>query len=777
MVLGIGATIAVFSVVNGVLLSPLPVRDEHRIAQIFESEKRKPRDSVSMADALDWKRRLESFESLAIYRLNISNMDGGGQPTLVRTIECDPDLFKVLGIKAQRGRNFYAADSQAGQESAAILSRAFWLNHFGGRDVLGRSFRLDDKLYIVVGVLGGDLNIFGPRNIDLWVPLSFDLHKQQNFRGFHTYAAVGRLKKGVLLEQANAELRQTARQLAVAYPAQNSGVGAFAMPLREWVSGNLRVPLILLLCAVISVLLIGCGNVANLLLARSTARAGEMSVRLAMGAQRIRLFQQLMTESLLLAFSAAAAGIGLAAGAIQIVKHLPNSVLVRPEEITLDWRVLVFSTLISAATGLVFGLIPALRASAMDINEALKQAGARVTESRRQQLLRRVLISLETAITTLLLIESVLLMQSFEKAAKLNPGFRPDHLMTMYASLPPERYGQNSADGARFADNVLARVMTLQGVKAAAFAGDLPFVSGMGGAAVTIQGKAAPKNIWEMPLMTHTAVTSGYCRTFGIPILKGRDLNSKDDAEHAQAVLVNEAFVETFLPGENPIGRRISYRSDSVDWHEIVGVVGNVRQQEIEKGIAPQAFVPFYRSVERWPALAVRTEGDPMRYSQALQEDIHKVDPEVPVFRALTMEQIMKEELGFRAFHTSLLTIFAGIALVLSAIGIYAVLTYSVTQRTAEIGLRMACGADSKTVLWMIVRQGITPAVIGALTGSVCAVWAAKILSQLLFEVKSTNWTAYAASVIFLVAVATAACYFPARRAASIDPLVALRYE
>ena len=518
LLLGIGATTAVFSVVNGVLLRPLPVRDEQRIVEVFESERRKPRDSVSMADALDWKKRLRSFESLAVYRPGISNMSGGGDPALVRTLECDPDLFKVLGIQAERGRNFDAADGQVGQAPVAILSRAFWLTHFGGREVVGRSFHLDDKLYTVIGVLPGNLNIFGQRNIDLWVPVAFDLSQKQNSRGFHTYAAIGRLSKGVSLKQANAELSQTAAELAAEYPAQNSGVGASAISLREWISGDLKVPLLLLLFAVISVLLIACGNVANLLLARSTARAREMSVRLALGAQRLRLFQQLITESLLLAFCAAIAGIALAGGAIRIVKHLPNTGLARPEEIALDWRVLAFSVVVSAATGLLFGLIPAIRASAIDINDALKQAGARVTESRRQQSLRRIFIGIETGIATLLLIQSVLLMQSFGKAANLDPGFRPDHVMTMYASLPPQRYGQDSAVGARFADSVLARVSALPGVETAAFAGDLPFVSGMAGVSVTIQGKPRPKNLWEMPLTTHTAVTSGYCRTLEFPL-------------------------------------------------------------------------------------------------------------------------------------------------------------------------------------------------------------------------------------------------------------------
>ena len=460
------------------------------------------------------------------------------------------------------------------------------------------------------------------------------------------------------------------------------------------------------------------------------------------------------------------------------MKHLPDTGLPRAAEVALDWRVLIFSIAVSALTGLLFGLVPAFRASAIDINQTLKQAGARVTEAKPQLMLRRIFISAETALATMLFIESLLLIQSFEKAANLDPGFRPDRLITMYVSLPPQRYGHDSAQGARFADNVLRLVRALPGVEAAAFAGDLPLVNRMGRAPITVQGKPAPKNIWESTFATHTSVTADYCRTFGIPIIKGRDLKPSDDVAGARAVLVNEAFVKTYLPGDDPIGQFISYRTDVSDWHEIVGVVGDVRQQDVEKAIIPQVYVPLYRAVEPWPALAVRISGDPLNYRKSIEDEIHKVDPEVPVFETRTMDRIIEEQLGFRAFHTSLLAVFAAVALTLSAIGIYSVLAYSVTQRTPEIGLRMACGANSQNVLRMVIGQGIAPALIGTGVGTLCAVCVAKLLSRLLFEVKFTDWPAYLGAAAFLTLVAAAACYFPsAPRGRRIDPLSALRYE
>jgi putative ABC transport system permease protein len=776
LALGIGAATAIFSVVNGVLLRPLPVKDPARVVRIFESETRRHRDSVSMQDLIDWKRRLPSaFEALGLYRPGLSNMTGTGRAVLVTTLQCDAELFRVLGTSAVRGRNFTPQDDEPGRDQAVMLSWAFWQREFGGQEVVGKTLRLDGKLRVIAGVLPANLNILGHK--DIWTPVTFDLADRENMRGYHSYSALGLLRNGVPLAEANAALTQAAADLAAAYPAQNKGVGAFAITLRDWLSGELKTPLLLLLAAVLCVLLIACANVANLLLARASARGREMSVRLAIGASRARLFQQLMTESFLLAFCAAAAGLSIAAAAIIMVRHSPNIRIPRPEDIVLDWRVLLFAVLIAAWTAILFGLLPALRAAGFDIAQALKQSGGKMTESRRQRWLSRSLVVAETAVATLLLIESVLLIKSFAKASGIDPGFEPDHVMTMYASLPPERYGRDSEFGARFAQQVLDRLHSIGGVQNAAFAGDLPFASTLGGGPVVIKGKPSPKNTWDAPFVELTAVTSGFCRALKIPIRKGRDLNRTDDVPSAKAVLVNQAFARQFFRGEDPLGQLLSYTADRTDWHEIVGVIGNTRQQSVEKAVIPQVYVPLYRYVDLWPAVVVRTSGNPLGYAKAIQAKLQQVDPEVPVFLPRSMRQIIAEQLGWRAFNTGLLTVFAAVALVLSSLGVYAVIAYSVTQRTPEIGVRMACGAARENILRMVVKQGMLPAVIGTLMGAAAALGVAKLFSQLLYGVLFTDYAAYLSAIAFLIAVAAAASYFPARRAAAIDPWQALRHE
>jgi putative ABC transport system permease protein len=776
LALGIGAATAIFSVVNGVLLRPLPVKDPTRVVRIFESETRRHRDSVSMRDLIDWKNRLpSSFEALGLYRPGLSNMTGTGRAVLVTTLQCDAELFRVLGTSPVRGRNFTPQDDEPGSNQAIMLSWAFWQREFGGQEVVGKTLRLDGKPRLIAGVLPANLNILGHK--DIWMPVTFDLAARENMRGYHSYSALGLLRKGVPLTQANAALTQAAADLAAAYPAQNKGVGAFAITLRDWLSGELKTPLLLLLAAVLCVLLIACANVANLLLARASVRGREMSIRLAIGASRVRLFQQLMTESFLLAFCAAAAGLGIAAASIVMVRHSANIRIPRPEDIVLDWRVLLFAVLIAASTAILFGLLPALRAAGFDIAQALKQSGGKMTESRRQRWLSRSLVIAETAVATLLLIESVLLIKSFAKASGIDPGFEPDHVMTMYASLPPERYGRDSAFGARFAQQVLDRLHSIGGVQNAAFAGDLPFASTLGGGPVVIKGKPSPKNTWDAPFVELTAVTSGFCRALKIPIRKGRDLDRADDVPSAKAVLVNQAFARQFFRGEDPLGQLLSYTADRTDWHEIVGVIGNTRQQSVEKAVIPQVYVPLYRYVDLWPAVVVRTSGNPLGYAKAIQAKLQQVDPEVPVFLPRSMRQIIAEQLGWRAFNTGLLTVFAAVALVLSSLGVYAVIAYSVTQRTPEIGVRMACGAARENILRMVVKQGMLPAVIGTLTGAVAALGVAKLFSKLLYGVLFTDYAAYFSAIAFLIAVAAAASYFPARRAAAIDPWQALRHE
>jgi putative ABC transport system permease protein len=775
LALAIGASAAIFSVVNAVLLRPLPVKDPDRIVRIFESETRRQTDAVSMQDVADWKKHLHSFESLAFYRPGLANMSWAGNAVLVATLQCDAELFEVLGVRPARGRAFTADDNRPGHDQAILLSWAFWQSQFGGEDVIGRTLQIDDKPRTIAGVLPEDLNILGHK--DVWMPAVLDFSNRQNMRGYHSYLALGRLRSDITLAQGNAELGKEAANLATAYPAENQGVGASAISLRTWLSGDLKGPLVLLLGAVLCVLLIACGNVANLLLARTSARMREVSTRLAIGASRARIFSQLMTESFVLAAAAALTGVAIAAGAIRVVKHLPSTRIPRPEEITLDWRVLAFAVCLTGITAMLFGLVPAFRTSTAAMSEALKQANGRISESKGQQWMRRTLVAVETAVATLLLIVSVLLLKSFEKAAGVDPGFQPDRVMSMYTSLPPARYGQDSELGARFADRVLERVRALPGIESAAFTGDLPFTSRLGGGPIVIKDKVAPKNIWNAPFVLRTAITSGYCKTLRIPLIEGRDLDRRDDAPAAKAVLVNEAFARQFFPGEEAVGRFLSYVPGAPDWHQVVGVVNDARQQGAEAPILPQLYIPLYRYVELWPALVVRTAGDPLGYAKSLQDEIKSVDPEVPIFLPRSMRQIMAEQLGWRTVHTSLISLFAAVALTLSAIGIYAVIAYSVTQRISEIGVRMACGAGRPQILRMIVKQGMAPALAGTLAGAAAALATAKLFSRLLYGVRFTDYSAYLSAIVFLVLIAAAASYFPARRAAAINPWQALRHE
>jgi putative ABC transport system permease protein len=773
--LGIGASAAVFSVVNGVLLRPLPFPRPEQLVRVFESDARAPRDSVSMQDLADWKASLQSFTAIAVYRPDVANLLGNADPLLVRTIQSDPDLFRVLRINVVAGRNFTARDNQPGSNPVALLSRAFWRTHFGSQAVIGRKLRLDGAPRTIVGVLPDSAEVIG--HADMWTPAPFDFSNRANTRGYHSYNAMARLRAGVSLQQANLELSRAAANLASAYPEQNQGVGASAVSLPELLPDGLKTSLLLLLAAAICVLLLACGNVANLLLAKAAVRSRELSLRVALGAGRGRLFQQLITESLLLSLTAAAGGLALAKAAIVLVVHLDNIGIPRPKEVTLDAHVLLFALSAAIFAGTFFSLLPALAAFRSDVGGALRQAGNRMTDSKRRQSLRRLFVAIEAAVAALLLIESVLLIRSFEKVSSIDPGFQPNGVMTLYLSLPAIPYGQDSDFGARLAERLLPRVRALPGIENAAFTTDLPFDQSLGGTPIAIQGRPVPKNVWKSPFVFLTAVTSGYCRTLKIPLLAGRDFAPTDDAPLSPAVLVNQALVRRFFPNANPLGQAVSYRFDRADWHTIVGVIGDTPQQGPLETVIPQMYLPLYRQVNLWPALVFRTSGNPLKYTKAIQEQLRQVDPNVPLFKARSMSEVVDEQMEWRAFHTSLLAVFAAMALVLSCVGVYAVIAYSVTQRTSEIGIRMVCGASRESILQLIFKQGLLPAAIGTFAGALAAPAAAKLFSQLLYGVTSTDYPAYLSAVVLLLSVAATASYFPARRAANMEPWRALRHE
>jgi putative ABC transport system permease protein len=772
LTLGIGATIAIFSVVNSVMVRPLPVKDADRVVRIFETKGGANRGEISMADYIDWKANLKSFSSLAIYRESQANLTGGWKPERVRTFLCSSTMLPLLGIDLVRGRNFLPEEDELGHDNVAILTWRFWQSRFGGQDVLGKKILLDGRSYMIVGVLRR--SFFVLEDEDIFVPVAFDLTQLQNSRGYHQYSVVGRLRAGVSLAQADSELAGFASFLAAEYPKKNGGVGALAIKLRDSMTGEIRPVLMMLFGAVTCVLLIACGNVANLLLARASSRRREVSVRIAIGASRARLCRQLMTESLLLSCSAALAGFGLAVIAVRIVRSLKNTRIPDPGSITVDWRVIGFAIGIGVLTGIIFGVTPALSLSMTHVNDTLQQSSGRVTESRGQHRLRQLFVAFETALAALLLVESGLLIKSFVKASGINPGFQTDHLATLQISLPESRYSRPGTVGP-FVRNAVDRIRSIPQVQEVAVATNLPLL-GSGLCSILIEGKAAPKNA-DSPFVQFNGVSPGYFNTLEIPMLRGRDFNFRDTMISAPVVIVNEALVHRFFAGQNPVGQRLAYFSDSPHWKEIVGVVADVRQHGVEARTLPEVFTPLAQDEFKWLAIAARTKGDPLSFTKTIEAKVHQVDPELAVFLPRTMEQIITRELGWRAFHISLLAVFACIAITLACIGIYAVVAYSVTQRIGEIGVRIAIGAGKSDILRMILWQGAMPSLFGAITGVICSVGVSRLISGLLYGVQPIDPPTYVLVTALLLSVALAAAYFPARRAASVDPSQALRYQ
>ncbi len=776
LTLGIGAATAIFSVVNSVILRPLPVRDEASVVRIFETDSRSDKDPVSMADYFDWKGHLKSFASLALYRLNQANLSGEGVPERVRTLECDSKALPLLGVTPARGRNFYPEEDQPGHGDVAMLSWSFWRSHFGMQSVIGRKIILDEKPYTIVGILPHDFLVLGDR--DIWLPVTFDLSKLFNTRGYRWYMGLGRLRPGVSVAQANAELATMAASLAAQYPKQNSGVSARLITLRDSISGNVQPALLMLFGGVLCVLFLACGNVANLALARASARQREISVRIAVGASRARLFRQLLTENILLSLGAALAGLGLAAGAVRVLRTLPATHIPHPEEITLDWRVLLFAIAIGALTGMGFGLAPAIRASLIRVHDTLKQSSGRLTESKQQQRLRTFFVACETAVAALLLIQSALLIKSYAKASQIHLDFEPDHLLAVHVSLSSSRFDARHPGAIDlFARGVLQGIRRIPGVQEAAMTTDLPMTGTGGGAGILVEGEARPKNMWDTPYVQWTRISPGYFRTMKIPRIAGREFDERDRNGAPRVAIVNEALVRQFFDGRDPIEKHLSALSDQPQWREIVGVVADVPQLGIEKKALPEAFFPLAQVETQWLAILVRTNGNPLAYVNAVRAEVRKVDPAIAVFLPRTMEQIITEQLGWRVFQTSLVGVFAVVALLLACIGIYSVAAYSVTQRVTEIGIRMALGADSRSVLRMIIRQGATPALVGTLAGALCSLGTAKLLSELLYGITFTDPASYLTVLAILFTVAMLGSYIPARRAAALDPGVALHYE
>jgi putative ABC transport system permease protein len=775
LALGIGANTAVFSVVHAVLLKPLPFFDPDRLVLLWEDKSQIgfPRGTPAPANYADWKTQSKAFEQIEAVSGRTMNLTGAGEPERLNVDAVTSGLFPMLGVRPSSGRLFLPEEDAPGALKVALVSHALWMRRFGGDPgLVGESIRLNDEKYVVIGILPPDFQ-FLRKSTELWIPVAFSKQELAN-RDAHYLTVAGRLKPGVTLQQAQADMESVARRIEEANPISARKLRVVLVPLREQLAGDVRPTLIVLLVAVACILLIACANVANLLLSRAIGRNKEMSLRAALGASRPRLLRQLLTESLLLSASGGAAGLLLAKLSLGILTRLVPASMAALARLELSAPVLLFSMLLSLATAVVFGLMPALRASKLDLNRGLKQSGGRSGAGRSDSRLRSVLVIAETALALALLVCAQLMIQTFLRLKAVDPGFRVENVVTAGTPLPPRRYADASKRTA-FYHQVLERIAKLPGVVSAGYVTALPLT--MKGGTRSFQIEGVPPAPGRDALTRQ--ISPGYLRTMGIRILQGRGIEERDGPQAPGAAVISETMAQKFWPNESALGKRIKLGSPTNPFIMIVGISGDVKQMGLEAPTKAEIYLSYQQENNLFPPggdLAIRVAGSSLSLA-ALQKEIWAVDRELPVSGFQTMEQILDTETLQRRMQMSLLGTFAGLALLLAGLGIYGVMSYAVTQRTQEIGIRMALGADRREVLRMVVGQGMVLALIGVGFGLAGAFGATRLLASLLFGTAANNLFAYFSVSALLIVVALAACFVPARRASRVDPLVALRYE
>lgn len=786
LTLGIGANSAIFSVVNTVLLKPLPFKDPDRLMMVWEDNTKLgfPKDTPAPANFADWRDQNGVFESMAAIATQTFNLTGVGEPEKLEGQRVSASFFPLLGVEPSLGRLFTDEEDQPGAGRVVIMSHGLWQRRFGSDpDIIGKPLTLNGQAYTVVGVLAKNFQFpdpfqFSAEENALWVPLAFSSEEASN-RGGHYLLVYARAKPGVTVKQAQADMDTIAARLQQQYPETNMSLGAVVISLHEQIVGDVRPALLILLGAVGFVLLIACANVANLLLARAAARQKETAIRTALGATRSRLVGQFLTESLLLAALGGGGGLLLAFFGMKLLVALMPANLSQAKGINIDAKVLGFTLLISLLTGVVFGLVPALQASRPDLNESLKEGGKGTAGVARSGV-RSLLVVVEVVMALVLLICAGLLINSFLRLRNVNPGFNADNLLTMKVVLPRSKY-PDAPRRTAFYNELLQRVESLPGVQSAGIITNLPLTFKGNNMGITIEGRPEPPPD-ERPIVISRAVNSDYFRTMNIPLLKGRQFSPQDTPDTPGVVIVSEATVRQFWPGEDAIGKRIKLGALDSDepWLSVAGIVGDVRQFEMDIAPKPQVYFPYTQMPYTFLAprdLVVRTNVDPLSLAAAVRNEVWAVDKDQPVSNISTMEEILSTSVSRQRFSTLLLAIFATVALVLAAVGIYGVINYSVTQRTHEIGIRMALGASSRDMLKLVAWQGFKLVSIGVSIGLVLAFILTRLMQSLLFGVSATDPVTFAALSAVLVTVAMLASYIPARRATKVDPMVALRYE
>jgi putative ABC transport system permease protein len=783
LALGIGANTAIFSYVDGVLLKPLPYAHPERICMVWEKPPGGDRNGISTLNYLDWASQNTVFDHIAANRGSSLTLTGLAKPVQLRASKVSAGYFEIFGIRAALGRTFASGEDQAGKSHVAVLSYKLWKNQFGeAKDIVGRKVILDSEPYTIIGVLPAE-SPFDRRYSEIWTPLEFE--PKDMTRNFHWFIAYARLKDGVTLEQARAQMKVIGERIAKLYPDSNKGWGVTVDRFADRIVGDqLRQSLYVLLAAVAAVLLIGCANLANLTMARGTSREREVAIRASLGAGRWRLIRQFLTENVLLSLAGGALGLMLGFAMVAGLRAItPPFALPSEANVRIDMRVLLFTLAISVVTGIVFGLAPALQAASPRLAESMKEGGRGTTTGGARGRLRSALVITETALAFILLTGAGLLIRSFDQLMNVHTGFDTTNVLTMSLPLSPTKI-KDADQAVSFMKRVMDSTGALPGIREVSITSALPLQGWGYGMPFQISGKPF-KDRANREACAFKMVSPSYFHSLGIALTRGRGLNDRDRKGSPPVAVINETMARKFFKGENPIGRRIEVQEivygkpnlgPEIPW-EIVGVIADEKISGLDDDKSPGMYVPFSQSTSQFASLIVKGETNPETMQQAIIHAVQQIDRDQPLPDIRTLARIKTESVGPNRLRTALMAVFAGIAMLLAAIGIYGVISYSVAQRTHEMGLRSALGASAATILRLVIGGGMARVGVGLAIGLAGALGFTRTMKSLLFGVGAADPWTMGAVALGLTLVAVLACYVPARRATKVDPMVALRYE